>query len=82
MTDGYTKFVLNIIAAALVYLCLSTPYSSVRAEGPIPVVITGVSVNGAEILPVGIAGTNFVRDLSVAGVTSGHWEYKPLLVKP
>ncbi|HUQ89927.1 MAG TPA: hypothetical protein VM096_20360 [Vicinamibacterales bacterium] len=61
MTDRYTKIVLTVIAAALVYLCIvMTPFPVVNAQGtrkagemittPIEAVIVGWKATGA--LPI------------------------------
>jgi hypothetical protein len=54
--DLYTKGVLTVIAACLVYLCSEVPLHTVHADpGPQPVYITGTRVP----LAVGIVGTSY-----------------------
>ena len=60
-TDRYTKFILTVIAAALVWLCvqrsdgLQRAHAQVLQNQPQPVVVVGVQVKPDEVLPIRIA---------------------------
>ena len=80
MSDRYTKAVLTIIAAALVYLCIvMTPMPGVHAQtakrpgdptGPGEMVIVGWRAPKGETVPVSVMGAVTVNDtepLRIAG---------------
>jgi hypothetical protein len=82
--DLYTKAILTIIAVCLLYAVVRKEPEAVRADGPMPVVITGVELSdAANVLPVGIAASSRTCFTSTTPGTSTlcSWGYDPLPVK-
>jgi hypothetical protein len=60
ITDAYTKAILTIIAACLVWMCLNsiTPVTQAQAKLPEPTPVVLVDVKGAPIATVPVRLTN------------------------
>ena len=60
ITDAYTKAILTIIAACLVWMCLNsiTPVTQAQAKLPEPTPVVLVDVKGAPITTVPVRLTN------------------------
>jgi hypothetical protein len=74
--ESYTRFVLTIIAACLIYLCVKESAPPVSAQqDPTRVVITGIELGAAPktVLPVAVVG-------SARPVRDG-WSISPLEVR-
>lgn len=79
MSDRYTKAVLTIIAAALVYLCIVlTPIPGVQAQtarrpgdptGPAEMVIVGWRAPRGETIPVSVMGSVSVTNTEPLRIT-------------
>jgi hypothetical protein len=74
--ESYTRFLLTVITACLVYLCVreSAPAASAQ-QGPTQVVITGIELGATPktVLPVAVVGT--------ARPAKGGWTISPLEVR-
>jgi hypothetical protein len=74
--ESYTRFVLTIIAACLIYLCVkeSAPPASAQ-QAPTQVVITGIELGATPktVLPVAVVGS--------ATAVRGGWSISPLEVR-
>jgi hypothetical protein len=58
--ESYTRFVLTVIAACLIYLCVKESAPPVSAQqGPTQVVITGIELGAVPktVLPVAVVGS-------------------------
>jgi hypothetical protein len=75
--DLYTKTVLTIIAAALLWVGFTLNTKPVHAAGATPVVITGITLpNVGGVLPVGITAVGWENYPS----GGGNWRQGPLAV--